>query len=139
MEWQRYYETGIPNVDEQHKELFRQVGILVDYDSKKEKQERIEETLAFLGEYVLKHFGTEEMMQKMLKYPKAEQHKEMHDQFVQTFIQFKNEFEVEGGSMLVLMKLTKIVTDWLKEHIMKQDKDFGVHYQVIRPVAAETD
>ena len=138
MEWQRYYETGIPNVDEQHKELFRQVGILVDYDNRKEKRERIEETLTFLAEYVLKHFGTEEMMQKMLKYPKAKEHKEMHDQFVQTFIQLKSEFEVEGGSMLVLMKLTKVVTDWLKEHIMKQDKDFGVHYQVVRPVESET-
>ena len=137
MEWKKNYESGIPKVDEQHKELFRQVGILTDYDQKKEKQERIEDTLNFLGEYVLRHFGTEEMMQKMMKYPKAGQHKEMHAQFVQTFVQLKNEYAVEGGSILVLMKLTKVAVDWLKDHILKHDKDFGEYYQVIKTSASD--
>ena len=128
MEWKKYYETGIQIVDEQHKELFRQVGILVDYDQKKETRERIEETLNFLGEYVLRHFGTEEMMQKMLKYPKADQHKEMHEKFVQAFVELKQEYAVKGENLLVLMKLTKVAIDWLQDHILKQDKDFGEYY-----------
>ena len=132
MEWKHYYETGIPVVDQQHQELFRQVGILLDYDKKRETQERIEETLTFLGEYVLKHFGTEEMMQKVVKYPLVAAHKEMHDNFVKTFLQLKSEFAAEGGNMLILMRLSMVAVDWLKEHILRHDKDFGEFYQTSR-------
>ena len=133
MEWARSYETGIKLVDQQHQELFRQVGVLLgDDDKNKPVQERIEETLGFLGEYVLDHFGTEEKLMQMINYPKTVEHKKMHDDFVQTFLGLKQEYSTGNGSLPVLMKLSRVVLNWLKEHIMLQDKDFGEYYRVTR-------
>ena len=133
MEWIRSYETGIKLVDQQHQELFRQVGVLLGHeDQNKPVQERIEETLDFLGEYVLDHFGTEEKLMQMISYPKTGEHKKMHDDFVQTFLGLKQEYSTADGSLPILMKLSRVVLNWLKEHIMQQDKDFGEYYRLTR-------
>jgi hemerythrin-like metal-binding protein len=123
--WNSSLETGIPIVDEQHQELFRQVDILLDRNNK----ERVPETLAFLGEYVIKHFGTEELMQKASKYPKAAEHKVIHENFIKTFVALKGEYESGGEDFLVLIKITKIALDWLQEHIGGHDKDFGAYFK----------
>ncbi len=47
VEWDPSLETGISIVDEQHRSLFRQVGVLLDPGN----ADRVEETLAFLGDY----------------------------------------------------------------------------------------
>ena len=123
--WNSSLETGISVVDEQHKELFRQVDILLDRSQK----DRVPETLAFLGEYVIKHFGTEELMQKASKYPKTEEHKAIHDNFIKVFGELKSEYENGGEDFLILIKITKIALDWLQEHIGGHDKDFGSYFK----------
>ena len=51
--WNAGLETGIPKIDEQHKELFRQIETLMD----KTNSDRLQETIDFLGNYVVKHFN----------------------------------------------------------------------------------
>lgn len=125
MEWDASLETGIPIVDEQHRSLFRQVDDLLDST----KSERVEETLAFLAEYVVMHFKTEELMQKASKYPRAQQHKKLHDDFVTALGGLKKEYGETGGGMLILMKITKIALDWLNIHIKGADKDFAEYFK----------
>ena len=125
MLWNPSLETGILKIDQQHKELFRQADILTDTAQK----DRIPSTLEFLGKYVFKHFSDEQIMHASSKYPKAETHKEMHRQFITTFKNLKKEYEQSGHNLAVVMKINKMVVDWLKEHIMIQDKDFARYYQ----------
>ncbi len=125
MEWDKSLETGIPVVDEQHQSLIRQVNELLDSSN----TERISETLVFLGEYTLMHFGTEEMMQKASKYPRAAEHKQMHDEFIVALVGLQKECDANGIDMLALMKVTKFAVDWLYQHIMKEDKDFGDYFK----------
>lgn len=121
MEWDASLEIGIPVIDEQHQSLFRQVDDLLDHS----KADRVRETLTFLAEYVLMHFGAEESMHHASKYPDALSHKKMHEAFVETLGELNEEYESTGGEMLILMKITKIALDWLKYHIKGADKDFG--------------
>ena len=125
MEWNESLATGIPIVDEQHQSLFKQVDDLLD----RSKADRVEQTLTFLGEYVVKHFGTEEMMQKASKYPKALAHKKMHEDFVAAFGDLKKEYEASGADMLIILKITKIAVDWLNQHIRGEDQDFGEFFK----------
>lgn len=125
LEWDASLETGIPIVDEQHQSLLRQVSDLLDNS----KADRVPDTLAFLEDYVLMHFGTEEMMQKASKYPDASEHKKMHDAFIVALGELKAEYESSGSDLLVLMKITKVALDWLKYHINGADKDFGDYFK----------
>ena len=125
MLWNATLETGIIKIDEQHKELFRQVDILMD----RGQDDRIPATLDFLGKYVIKHFSDEQVMHAASKYPKAEAHKKMHSQFIGVFKEMKQKYETSGHSLSVVMEINKAVMGWLKEHIMVHDKEFAAYYK----------
>lgn len=124
MLWNSTYETGIPAIDAQHKELFNQVEILLDSS----KADRINKTLDFLEGYVVKHFTTEEGLQRQINYAKMSQHKQAHSDFVTTFKKLKGEYLSSGNSPIVAMKMTRAALDWLKEHIRGLDKEFATTY-----------
>ncbi|MDR1297080.1 MAG: hemerythrin domain-containing protein, partial [Deltaproteobacteria bacterium] len=81
MLWNKSLETGVAKIDEQHKELFRQVDNLVD----KSQAAKITDTLVFLKNYVAKHFSDEEILQRVSSYPKYEGHRKLHDDFSQAY------------------------------------------------------
>jgi hemerythrin-like metal-binding domain len=124
MLWNATYETGLPVVDAQHKELFNQVDILLDAS----KADRIDDTLKFLEGYVVKHFATEEGMQKQIAYAKQDEHKKAHADFIATFKQLKNEYLASGNSPIAAMKMTRVALNWLKEHIRGLDREFAKTY-----------
>jgi hemerythrin len=125
MLWDKSLEIGIPAIDIQHKELFKQIDILSDVSQKN----RIPQTLKFLEEYVKKHFGDEQAWHTRSNYPKAEQHKKMHADFVATVEKMKREYDADGSNVTVLHNINKAVFDWLKNHIMVHDKEFAVYYK----------
>ena len=125
MLWNKTLEMGIPAIDEQHKELFRQVGILFDNTN----ADRVHQTLEFLEYYVGKHFRDEQQLQFKSQYPKMEQHKKMHIEFVTAFKQMKQEYNADVTKLTVLLKINKMAADWLKQHIMIHDREFATYYK----------
>lgn len=125
MLWNATYETGVPAIDEQHKELFRQVDILLDSG----KADRVQSTLNFLGDYVVKHFATEEGLQAKSRYPKMAEHKKAHADFIATYKSLRQEYESSGQNAIILMKISKTALAWLKEHIRALDKEFAAYYK----------
>ena len=127
--WNARLETGIPKIDEQHKELFRQVGNLLDQT--KAKADRIPETLDFLGDYVIKHFTDEQGMQAAVRYPKAAAHKKMHTAFTSELKNLKKKFETAGDSLKfeVVTEINHTAINWLKDHIMVNDQEFAAYYR----------
>ncbi|MDR3332505.1 MAG: bacteriohemerythrin [Synergistaceae bacterium] len=125
MLWSKNLETGIDMIDEQHKELFRQIDILLDIKN----ENRIEATLDFLGKYIVKHFTDEQNMHAQAKYPKAAAHKEYHDNYVQTFRKLKEKYIKEGPTVTNNMEVNKTVVGWLKDHILVHDKEFAQFYK----------
>jgi hemerythrin-like metal-binding protein len=66
------------------------------------------------------------------KYPKAEQHRKMHSDFVNAYVKMAKEYESDSANKLqTLLKINKTVIDWLKTHIMVQDKDFATYYKAL--------
>ena len=125
MLWSNSLETGITSIDEQHKELFRQVDVLFD----RSNDDRVPQTLKFLEEYTLKHFSDEQLFHQKSKYPKTEQHKKMHDEFVAVFKKLKEEYDNNGNDLPTLLKINKTVSEWLTSHIMVHDKEFAAYYK----------
>jgi hemerythrin-like metal-binding domain len=126
MLWKDIYELGVPSIDAQHKELFQQVDNLL-YSSSMHKTK---ETLDFLGNYVVEHFGHEEVLQAESGYPKKEEHKKMHDDFIATYIALRTEFDSHTGeNELDTSKLSQVIMDWLKTHVLVADREFAEYYK----------
>jgi hemerythrin len=117
-------ETGVAKIDEQHKELFRQVDILVD----RNQANRVDSTLNFLKGYVAKHFADEEVLQKLSNYPKFVAHKKLHVDFTKTFKELYDQYQAAGNKLTVVLAINSAVIGWLKDHIMVHDKEFANYY-----------
>lgn len=128
MLWSTEYETGNEAVDEQHKELFNLVQQVIDVDALDTK-ENIETVIGFLANYAVSHFAMEEALMMESKYPEYQQHKAIHDEFVQKVVDFINRFKNEGESVSVNDTINNFVTVWLQEHIMGSDKAMAKHYK----------
>ncbi|MDR1607467.1 MAG: hemerythrin family protein [Deltaproteobacteria bacterium] len=124
MLWSKNLETGIPKIDEQHKELFRQADFLVDSS----KSDKVEVTLNFLKDYVSKHFSDEEAYQRGSQYPKYEDHRKLHVEFAAIFKKKLEEYKQATNKTSVLLGINSIVVNWLKEHIMRHDREFAAFY-----------
>lgn len=126
MPWNTSYELGLPSVDEQHKELIRQVDILLDPS----KADRAKATLDFLAQYVVKHFAHEESLQMRSKYPKAAEHKKLHQDLIATYKELRGDLDRNPGKESVhVMKISRILLQWLVDHIKGADKEFAQYYK----------
>ncbi|MDR2367156.1 MAG: hemerythrin family protein [Deltaproteobacteria bacterium] len=124
MIWTKSLETGVPKIDEQHKELFRQADNLVD----KTQTGRVEATLNFLKGYVAKHFSDEEILHRVSGYPKADFHKKLHEEFSRALRDMFAKYQAAANKQPVVLTINSAVAAWLREHIMKHDKEFAVYY-----------
>ncbi|MGA2192761.1 MAG: bacteriohemerythrin [Nitrospirota bacterium] len=125
MEWDESLAIGIAEIDNQHKEIFRRVGILIGACKQGKGREEIGETLGFLKDYTVKHFKMEEGIQQLYGYPFYPEHKAMHEQFIRNFKGIKEEFEKKGPSLPLVLLLNKAVVNWLTDHIGREDKKIG--------------
>ena len=120
--WDRNLETGDDEIDGQHRELFFRIDKLLAASREKRSREEVAQTLTFLGDYVVHHFGAEERMMEAAGYPEIEAHRAEHARFVQEFGILYNEFKAEGPSTLFIIRVGNRVTGWLREHIYRTDR-----------------
>lgn len=121
-------ETGIPEIDAQHRELVERINAIILMGAKAFSKEETQKTIDFLEEYVIKHFSDEEALQVKCGYPFIETHKKLHKQYLFQFELTKKEFEEKGFSNSFAMNLNDSVTAWIVRHIKTSDADFGKYY-----------
>jgi len=122
-------ETGVSKVDEQHKELIGKINELIAMGSQAFSKEEIEKTLDLLGGYVVQHFNDEEELQIQCNYPKYEMHKKQHQDFVEQFLQMKEEFHEKGNTSKFAMDLIVVISNWVIKHIKGSDVELGRYYK----------
>jgi hemerythrin len=125
IQWDKSLAVGVKLVDAQHQELFRMVDGLMEALVKGQPKAELEKLLAFLGTYVVQHFGTEEKLMAQYRYPEAAAHKQQHADFVKTFMTVKAEFDKTGATAPVSIAVNKVVCTWLREHIGRSDVALG--------------
>ncbi len=119
--WSQSMSTGVPEVDNQHKELFRQLDSLHAAMSQGCGRNEIEKTLDFLGDYVVKHFAEEEELMADVACPAAAENKRAHREFLTLFNTFRKRFDEAGASISLVMEINETVSHWLVQHIGKID------------------
>ena len=119
--WNESLSTGVPEVDNQHKELFRQLESLSQAMSKGQGRDEIGKILDFLGDYVVRHFAAEEKHMDRLACAAADANKQAHRKFLALFRQLRRRFAEAGASTTLVLEINNTLSDWLVEHISKID------------------
>ena len=120
-------ETGMPNIDEQHKELFKRINDVVKCGAASVEKAETEKTLVFLGDYIVEHFTDEEKLQRDSGYPQYEWHRGQHEGYVSEFRKLQREYVKNGPSLDFTMHLNKSVIEWIVKHIRSADKELGAY------------
>ena len=140
LEWKSEYETGVPDLDTQHKVLFdniNRIGKLLD----KQDIERAEAAylLNFLEKYAAQHFSGEEACMARFRCPAHERNKTEHEMFLEILTVATGEFESAAMPKKVLERMHESMVWWINNHILKVDinlKDFvGTPPSGIKPTA----
>ncbi len=122
-DWNEKFETGIRDMDMQHRKL---VQILNQYfDAMKSGQARdvLDVTLKELANYTKSHFASEEKLMEKFQYPQLEDHKKMHLALIKQVNEILS--KLKEGKMINSVNLSSFLKDWLMNHILNSDKQYG--------------
>lgn len=123
MTWKNNLSLGIPNVDNQHKQMCDSIDNLYAACSEGKGKDEVLNILNFLESYVIEHFTAEEKLQLDINYPKYRQHKKTHKEFTDLVLLLRKEIDTYGPSSTLVIKMNKSLSAWLVNHIMYVDMD----------------
>ncbi len=116
--WDNGLNTGIPEIDTQHKRIVDYVNQLDEAISINKGKDRIGEILDNLLDYTNSHFVFEETLMEQAGYPMLAPHKRLHDAF-RTRIQALKARFVNGEDVAAIVRSELKV--WLTNHIKGDD------------------
>lgn len=126
--WTDEYSVGIPEVDDQHRNL---VGFVQElHQAIKNKRGRAVSMaiIARLAEYTRTHFLFEESLMRVTNYPDAAQHKQQHDALIDKVVELQDKLIKEN--IPITFELLHFLKNWLANHIGEDDKNFGLYFQM---------
>jgi len=125
-EWSEELATGHKIIDDQHKELFHRINILIDSIRIDKEEEEMQKVVVFLEDYVIEHFSSEENIMRKHRYPELPYHHGLHNKFVQDFREIKKGIlRKESNLPCRVLRIHILLIDWLINHISNQDKRFS--------------
>lgn len=120
--WDDEYSNGIAEVDAQHRNLFTLINRTYRAVVERAHSTEVQEIIRALEDYTIGHFADEERYMATARYPRLGEHRLMHAGFVARVAQERE--KLRAGFPLDL-SIVHFLRDWLLDHILKQDKDFG--------------
>jgi len=123
LSWSDELSVGIQEIDEQHKVLVDLLNDLHNAVLSRHGRESVGPILGRLAEYTRIHFAVEESLMRILDYPQYEAHKEEHISLIEQVMELQRKFKEEN--LNISMNLLHFLKNWLGEHIIHSDKDYG--------------
>jgi hemerythrin-like metal-binding protein len=123
MEWQPELVTGQDQIDAEHRSLVDAVNRLHAALDQGKDREEIGKILAFLRDYAVTHFSSEEALMIRAGYPRASAHFAAHADLTLQLSDLLADFR--AGRARVTEAVLAFLETWLVEHILRQDQDLG--------------
>ncbi len=127
MEWTQDLSVGVTQIDDQHKELISRMNSFFDVMKSGNKEQEILRMLDFLSDYVVTHFRDEEKLQLSCHYPKYQEHRQLHKEFIDDVTKMRTDLEKNGFTVATGSLISSTLIAWLTLHIRKADKDVGMY------------
>jgi len=131
VEWYDSYAIGIDHVDEQHKTMVRMIARLQDSLSAGNDLPEIGRALRFLVDYTQTHFKDEEDVMLAVGFDEYDHHKELHKKLVDDIVSILT--DLKRGKKIDMFSLIDFLTEWLVNHIQKEDKKIGRFIERLEP------
>lgn len=110
-------------IDNDHKKLIKLVNDFHDAMEQGRGNDVIGKVLNNLVIYTKEHFRREEAEMQRIKYLKFSEHRTEHDKLIAEVTEFQSNFN--SGKLMLTIKVSKFLRDWLRTHIMQTDKLFA--------------
>ena len=123
-------ETGIKEIDDQHKMLMDKINSVLDAKAQAQKstKNQLYDMLIIFFDSAKDHFKYEEQLMEFSFYPDLEVHKATHDIFSVRFDEFLREYQRSPKSPNILLRINDSVGKDLADHIHHHDKPFAIYY-----------
>lgn len=121
--WSDQYSVGVSRMDTHHRQLFEIINKLHVTMKEGNVKQTISIIINELIDYTQYHFCEEEALLEEIHYPALSTQKQAHKHFVSQLETLRQEIN-EKQNALTAIKVSKVATDWLKNHILKMDKKY---------------
>lgn len=121
------YLTGIQEIDDQHRELFRIAKTAYDLlgdNYLPDMYDHIVAIIVELKDYTRKHFADEEAYMESISYKRMFTQKIEHQQFIEKLEEI-NLDDVDNNQKEALVKILEFLDYWLSHHILENDIMIG--------------
>ena len=122
--WSDMLSVKNEKIDSQHKWLVENLNAFLHAMMDGEGVDKIKGMLEKLGDYVVFHFEDEEKYLETIAYPKLEEHKIIHKNFVEELGELAEVLIEQGPSPELAIVLQEKVALWLVNHITVTDMDY---------------
>lgn len=123
--WNKQFETGVPEIDAQHRQLIQHVNrleaMLVQTNFSKAEVEFLVGFVTFLEDYVESHFRYEEDCMVRFRCPAHQKNQQAHEHFRGLFRRFRERIGKEGLRMELILELNQTIQGWIEGHILAVD------------------
>jgi len=123
--WSSSYSVYVPEVDAEHRQLYRMAEDLKLAILAEEKLDHSRPLLGEFARHVTAHFGHEERLMKATNYPSKEWHKGQHGTASRKLAVLKR--ALERGESAAGLEILAELHEWLQNHIRLADRMLGAH------------
>jgi hemerythrin len=116
---------GVPELDEQHREILRRVDALIHAIRGGSSRDEVGRTLAFLREHVATHFGAEEALMRDVGFPGLAPHRREHEGFVRDLRALETDHARHGPTPALVLRVKGHLRSWLDDHLFKADGEIA--------------
>ncbi|MGQ1786030.1 bacteriohemerythrin [Saccharicrinis sp. GN24d3] len=126
IEWNYEFDVGDNKIDSQHLALFNNSVKLLNAIKSGVGSSEIDNLIAFLDNYVVHHFETEEKYLLDNNYPFIDHQKSQHLNFIKSFELLKSEIKSNIKSKTFIMfRIQTLLIDWIVNHTLKEDRHYA--------------
>ena len=125
-EWKDEYGVNVPEIDKQHRELFRigrKIAELVMLEDDDDHFDEIMTILAELKDYTMYHFRFEENLMGKYGYSDIDRHKIEHLFLTRKIEKFESQ-DIDERQSEAINELVRFISDWISGHILKTDMKY---------------
>jgi hemerythrin len=123
--WTKAHAVYLPQVDAEHRNLFRMAEELHQAARTGREAARVRELMRTLLEAVEEHFAHEERLMKDSSCPDFEWHKLQHDTARKRGALFAR--DIEAGNPEAVTQFLEFLARWIKDHLSLTDRMMGAH------------
>ncbi|MBK6734830.1 MAG: hemerythrin family protein [bacterium] len=124
LDWNSSLSVDESGMDEEYKKLINLVNNLNEAMKQGKTKDEMDRVFGELARYTQSHFASEERYMEKIGYPGLAQQKKEHAELMKQVSAFKAEYD--AGKAMISVKLMGFLRDWVRNHIQKSDKQYGV-------------